>query len=109
MTRGLRIDVDGTVTEIEWAPEAAVGVLQEAVGGIFANVDLSEDLDMWVNDEGLYLCEPNQAATNVVRTYLGQDTQPFHGPAVFTGGVDEEGDTLSIGGAFLAMVNADRF
>ena len=37
---GLRIDPDGTVTELTWTPETALATMQEAVGGLIQMIDL---------------------------------------------------------------------
>ena len=60
---------------------------------------------MWVNDEGLFLCEPNPLATMLAAGFADRDlAQPFFGPAVFTGSCDEAGSTLGLTAAQLAEV-----
>lgn len=100
MSRALRIDDAGSITEITWAEGESLPALQSAVGGLIDVVQLAPDLDLWVHDEGLYLFEPNPHATAVATVFAAQAgarlAQAFHGPAVFTGGVDDEGDTLPL-------------
>ncbi len=60
------VEVDGAVRADTWAITAekdTLGYLQDAVGGLIDVVGLTESVDMWVNDEGLFLCEPNPLAT----------------------------------------------
>lgn len=94
------IDLEGAVTEQVWdAPdtEARGALLRKAVGGCFDVVALSKNLDMWVNDEGLYLYPVNVVATGVARRF-GLTHQPFFGPAVFTGGINRRhGTTKPLG------------
>lgn len=92
----IRLDVDGTITELTFTPGDTLTTLQEGVGGLVTCLDLSPEIDMWLDDEGVYTKEPNPYATAVARVYFGQRTQVFYGPAVFTGGVNDEGDTLPL-------------
>lgn len=60
-------------------------------------VALDEGLDMWIDDEGIYNTNrtPNPAATMVAHLH-GFVLQPYYGVAVFTGGVDEDGNALAL-------------
>lgn len=93
----LIVEPDGTVREDTWTAAADGGVLeplQRTVGGLVDVVALTDDVDLWVNDEGIYLCEPNPIVT-LLAIALGHRA-PFYGPAVFTGGADREGHTLGL-------------
>ena len=93
------IELDGAVTERTWdAPntEARGTLLRGAVGGYFDVVALSRNLDMWVNDEGMYQFPVNVVATGVAQRF-GLTRQPYWGPVVFTGGVGGGGETRSLG------------
>ena len=74
---------------------ARVAELQRLVGGFFDCVGLDPHTDMWVHDEGLFVCQPNPVASRLAAAH-GFDLQPYYGPAVFTGGVDAQGDTLAL-------------
>ena len=91
---------DGTVQNDIWtltADKDCLAHLQEVVGGLVDCVGLSPAADLWVNDEGLYLCGPNPVATVLAHVMAGRDlAQPLFGPAVFTGSADEEGATLGL-------------
>lgn len=55
-------------------------------------VALDENVHMWLDDEGMSNnSAPNWASTKVARTF-GFTTQPYFGTAVFTGGVDGDGN-----------------
>lgn len=93
----LLVGVDGAAHRRRWTTDAHGGLLaqlQGAVGGLVDVVALADNLDVWVNDEGLYLCEPNPVAT-LLALALGRDA-PLFGPAVFTGGADQQGDTVGL-------------
>lgn len=60
-------------------------------------VHLSSTIDLWVDDEGMMVEQPqiNAFATWVIRQY-GSTHHLLFGTVVFTGGVDAEGHTLSL-------------
>ena len=102
------VDPDGSSRQERWTTAADGGLLeqlQRAVGGLVDVVALSEHVDLWVNDEGLYLCEPNPVATLLAVAY-GRTRQPYFGPAVFTGGADSNGATLSLQPELAAQLSA---
>lgn len=76
------------------APEGSYKVLSDAVEGMIEPVDLEGDITMWVNEEFLFIFptpRPNSFATALFAR--GYDIQ---GNVIFTGGVDEEGETLGL-------------
>ena len=92
---------NGQTRQETWTPKDNGSVLEQlqgAVGGLVDVVVLQAGvpgLDMWLNDDGMYDCDPNPAATVVARAY-GLTTQPYFGPAVFTSRADDEGTTLGL-------------
>lgn len=99
--RGLKIDMDGDLHVIEWDPSTrrTLDVMQEAVEGLVDVVCLEHEsggVDMWINDEGLYTHDLNYVATHVADILRGEHYQDYAGPAFFTGGADEEGNTLPL-------------
>jgi len=60
-------------------------------------VQLAPDLHMWLDEEGLLAEEPkvNEIATVIAHLH-GYNQQQYVGPAIFTGGADEEGNTLGL-------------
>jgi hypothetical protein len=76
--------------------------LQAGVGGgLVQPIDLSEEVTMWVNEEGLFRSDLklNILATRMFSQFHETYT-PIMGPVVFTGGTDDEGDTLGLGGGY---------
>ncbi|MFI0743431.1 DUF3846 domain-containing protein [Streptomyces sp. NPDC021100] len=58
-------------------------------------VALTSQLDMWLDDEGLYNHPVNRIATALAARF-GFVYQDYHGPVLLTGGADSEGDTLPL-------------
>lgn len=69
--------------------------LQGAVGGLVDVVALDDGIDMWVNDEGLFVCEPNPVGWGIARGY-GTPQVAYFGAVVFTGGPDDTGRTRGL-------------
>lgn len=104
----LVVRTDGTTHRHRWTPAhdgSLLTHLQAAVGGLIDVVALTDDLDMWLHDEGLYLYEPNPVAM-VLAAALGRDT-PFYGPVVFTGGPDQHGGTRGLDSRVSAQLVTD--
>ena len=94
----VRLDVEGNATRAQWSPGPSGSLLeplQAAVGGDIDVVRLRPEMEMWVHDEGLYRCELNPVASGVAAG-MGFSRQPYCGPVVFTGGADEDGNTLGL-------------
>ncbi|ACZ32456.1 hypothetical protein Xcel_3457 (plasmid) [Xylanimonas cellulosilytica DSM 15894] len=98
--RVVTIDVEGNVQVTEWDAQGSEQVskhLQEAVGGWFDCVGLSESLDMWVNDDGIALGLPVNVVATGIAARFGLTHQPYWGPVVFTGGPDADGASRPLG------------
>lgn len=70
--------------------------LQTAVDGLIQPIDIREGLTMWVNEEFLFRAEPDE---NVLATAFFAEAggkYDIHGTVVFTGGTDEDGNTLGL-------------
>ena len=96
-TRGILIDVDGTIHTRVVRDYRAI---QAAVGGCFDVVTSSSgQTSFWLNDEGKLIGLPiNTIATAALwrlnEAFVNRDV--LVGPVFITGGVDENGETLSI-------------
>lgn len=107
--RALTVSPDGTVTDSEWDvnDKSLLPALQQAVDGLVDVVALAEDLDMWVNDEGLYTQPLNPVAGFLVSVLgrAGAGFQPYwFGTVVFTGGADPDGNTEPLPAARAAQI-----
>jgi hypothetical protein len=87
--------------------EGSLKKLQSAVDGLIQPVDLDADVTMWVNEEGLLRndLEMNDIATSLY-AQMYDITNPIIGDVVFTGGTDEEGNTLGLGDDYVNAIYA---
>ena len=70
--------------------------LQREVGGWVQAIELTPTITMWCNEEGKLIGLPlNYAATRIWTKVFGY-TDAIMGKAVFTGGSDEDGETLPL-------------
>ncbi|MGP3749826.1 DUF3846 domain-containing protein [Streptomyces sp. IBSNAI001] len=80
-----------------WPKENQLNTLYRAIScqNIDA-VDITDQLTMWLDDEGLINGAPlNRAATLLYATHRPPH-QHYHGRAVITGGTDRHGNTLGL-------------
>lgn len=89
----VRLDVDSSVSIESAEPGQTLEMLQRAVGGWVDVVRLGAGIDMWVNDEGLWVLDPNPVASAVLAHLGGQ--QVIAGPVVFAAST-EAGETVSL-------------
>jgi hypothetical protein len=95
--RAITIATEGDATVNDWdATTGTLSHLQGAVGGYVTVVNLSSDLDMWLHDEGLLIGQPVNPVATAIAAAHGMTHQDYVGPAVFTGGADNEGNTLPL-------------
>jgi hypothetical protein len=89
-------------TELLDIAENELRKLQGAVDGLIQPVDIGNTITMYVNEEGLLRGDltPNYIAT-MIMSEMGYNT-PIMGDVVFTGAVDEDGDTMELGSAEIA-------
>lgn len=106
--RVVTIDTDGVAkqTDFQVGPDGLLPHLQQAVGGLVDVVSLSPSLDMWLNEEGLVYGLPFNSVATEIAAHFGFDHQPYVGTAVFTAGVDAEGESLAIDDAAAAALLA---
>jgi hypothetical protein len=95
---GVVIKADGTLERLDLSvSEQELKSLQNAVGGYVQVIELEDDFTMWVNEEGKLLNLPvNEIATVIWEVRFGIGTDIICGDVVFTGGMDEDGETLTI-------------
>jgi hypothetical protein len=104
MVTGLRITVDGSVQKVEMPTNAILAGLYAAIGCTAVDVvRLTDQLDMWIDDEGLYNSQANPLATTLAhhfqRDIPPRYRQPYFGTAMFLGIDQATGETLSMLGA----------
>tara|TARA_B110000503_G_scaffold65196_1_gene102506 strand:- start:4685 stop:5047 length:363 start_codon:yes stop_codon:yes gene_type:complete len=79
--------------------------MQNAVDGLIQPVDLTSNLTLWVNEEGLLR---NDLGVNRFASIMYQEffktPDLLLGNAVFTGGTDPEGETLGLSDGMIASL-----
>ncbi|MFE1335889.1 DUF3846 domain-containing protein [Streptomyces microflavus] len=95
----LRMEADGRFELIEW-PRPGGGTLNTLLKAIGCRsvdaVGISDDLTMWLDDEGIVTGLPvNMGATALYAAHKPPH-QTYHGTVVITGGTDRHGDTLPL-------------
>jgi len=98
MRAALKMDTDGTLTELDLdVMEGSLKVLQTAVGGYIEAIDLTPKLTMYGNEEAKLIgMEPNRAATAWFRKVYRGTPDYIAGPVVFTGGINDQGETMGL-------------
>lgn len=94
--KALIIPVDGKPREVAFDRGASYEVLRNAVGGYIECVALSDTLDMWVNEDGKLISLPINSTATFLWTLVYGPTDVIVGDVIFTGGVDDEGETLGL-------------
>lgn len=101
MSLALVLKADNTTERLE---EISLKTLQGAVGG-WVQALTFQDFTMWVNEEGKLIdgMEPNVLATSMfIDEFNYQDV--ILGNVVFTGGADEEGETLPLDEKVMVLI-----
>lgn len=96
MGAALVIHPDGTVVEVNLNPDADhLALMREHLDCRLVDcVALTDRLDMWVDDEGLYTQPVNPVASTLARRH-GITWQPFHGPVLLCS-VDGDGNCIDL-------------
>ncbi len=96
MKTAIRITTAGEVTTLDIRTEP-LATLQGAVGGLVQAIDLTERLTLWLNEEGKVLGQAhNPYAQYFWDKMFGAHTDYMVGDVVFTGGTDDNGNTLGM-------------
>ncbi len=109
--KALRIGVDGDVRQVALQSDGHMGHLHAMYREIDCRtvecIGLTEDLDLWVDEEGKLKSEweVNLGATALLRRRGIPDL--VAGNALLTGGADDEGNTLGISEG--AAADVERF
>jgi hypothetical protein len=92
--KALQITTDGQVVELD---SIDLATLQKSVGGYVQAVELRDEVTMWLNEESKIERLPhNPVAQTLWNGTYGAGTDYIQGNAVFTGGSDEDGETLPL-------------
>ena len=96
MTTSLVIHPDGDIVEVNPRPGADhLALMREHLACCAVDcVALTDRIDMWIDDEGLYTKPVDRPATALARRY-GFTWQDYHGPVLLCG-VDDHGDSVDL-------------
>lgn len=95
MKKALSVNTDFTTEVLDLEPDSYTP-LRDAVNGLIQAVDLHHDLTMWCNEEGKLIgLNPSIIGTYMWEKTFGM-TDVIVGNVVFTGGTDDEGETLGL-------------
>lgn len=97
----LKITTDAKIVKLSLDNNTELAQLQEAVDGYIEAVDLSPNLTMWVNEEGLL--RDDLSINPVAYAFY---SQPIMGDIVFTGGTDGNGDTIGLSEAEAKLIRS---
>ena len=95
MKKAIVVQTSGEYEIVEFDDSNSLAVLQKAVDGLIQPVSVrAPNLEMYANEEGLFRSDftENFMASAIYEDAVG-GTQCILGPVVFTGGVDENGNT----------------
>jgi len=108
MEKALIYKANGTSQIVEFSIGGSSKFLSDAVGGLFQLIHLAPNLDLWVNENYLAEAEEKNLKVNAVASAMYSATTgvtyPILGDVVFTGGTDDEGDTLGLDEGTLARL-----
>ena len=97
----LMVTTDRTVHDLLLDRSAPLGILTGMYAAIGCRtvelVSLTPTLSAWFDEEGAIAAQPNFPVSMYLSNHHHLNHQIFYGPAVFTGGADDEGKTRGIG------------
>lgn len=106
MRLALVVNPDGSTERVDLDAEGgALAAMQKAVGGLIELVRINSEIEFYCNEEGLYTfteADFNPYASRMMQRVYGRGY--ILGSVIFTGGTDEEGETLGLAENMAAMI-----
>ena len=97
MEKAIIVRVSGLAELVLFDEASSYQTISTAVGGYIEAVRVAPNLVMWVNESGLLEGLPvNEIGSMAYLVAFGSLRSPIVGDVIFTGGEDEEGNTLGI-------------
>ena len=94
--KAIIITTEGKKSVVTFTIGDSYKLLSDSVGGMIECVGLSENEDLWCNDNGISERLPlNMIASAIYSEAFGAGN-PILGDVIITGGADDEGETLGL-------------
>lgn len=106
MSKALILSIDGNRKIVDFEVGNSYELLRDTVGGLIECVSLSNTIDLWVNEEGKLLDLPGNLLATLLYQSVYDTKDVIVGDVIFTGGADEDGETLGLSDADLAFLLA---
>lgn len=90
------ITTEGEKSVVTFTIGDSYKILSDTVGGMIECVSLSENEDMWCNDNGIAEGKPLNLIASAIYSETFNAGNPILGNVIITGGADEEGETLGL-------------
>lgn len=108
-TTVIKINVDGNVSVVDlnqYGMSNLEGMRREIGCSWVDCFGISERVDAWIDDEGMYNSAPNYVATNVAASLAGELLSQLLYGTVLIAGSTPKGDTVSIDDTTLQKVDS---
>jgi hypothetical protein len=89
-------NTSGEISEVEYERADEYKVLSGTVGGYIESVRVTPNLTMWVNENGIGEELPLNYFGSLAYFVAFESKTPIVGNVIFTGGTDDDGETLDI-------------
>lgn len=90
------ITAEGTKSVVTFTIGDSYKILSDTVEGMIECVRLSENEDMWCNENGIAEGRPLNMIASAIYSETFNAGNPILGNVIITGGADDEGETLGL-------------
>jgi hypothetical protein len=96
MMKAIIAKTSGEVVEVEYERADEYNLLSGTVGGYIESVGVARNVTMWVNENGIGEELPLNYLGSLAYFIAFNAKTPIVGDVIFTGGFDDEGETLEL-------------
>ena len=90
------ITTEGTKSVVTFTIGNSYKILSDTVEGMIECVHLSENEDLWCNENGIAEGKPLNLIASAIYSETFNAGNPILGNVIITGGADDEGETLGL-------------